>query len=141
MAERMAVESPERAQPDEQAGSCSAVPLMSWPSARKVLLPVPAVTLLGDGAAVAEDAVEDGADAGALAAPEGRDDIGTGEPAGALAVVATGELAEELQAGTTKATPASTTPALSCRALRELGVDIKFHSLTFPSGSSSQVKV
>jgi hypothetical protein len=120
MAERMAVESPESGQPDRQEGSCSAVELMSWPSARKVLVPDGAAVPLGetDGAAVADTgALGEGAEVGDPA--KVGDPTATGDPADVLAALAAGELADELHADTSKAKPASAAPAATCRAVRD----------------------
>jgi hypothetical protein len=93
---------------------------MSWPSARKVLVPDGAAVPLGetDGAAVA--------DTGALADPAAvgdpvkvGDPAAAGDPADVLPVLAAGELADELHADTSKAKPASAAPAASCRAFRD----------------------
>jgi hypothetical protein len=90
---------------------------MSWPAARNVLAAVCEAVTLGeaDGVAAAEVApAEAGAEAGALEAGA------LGEPAevadaGALAALeaAVGELADELQAVASNATPPSTAAAVT----------------------------
>ena len=120
---RIAVESPESGQPELHVGRYSAVPLMSWPWARKVLVPLAEAVTLGEGEALA------GADAGPLDDAEPAE----GEPddlAGALAGLeadATAELLDELQAVTSKAAQASTaqTPKpMVCRVLRAFVVNM-----------------
>jgi hypothetical protein len=114
----MAVLSPESGQPASQAGSCSAVPLISWPSARKVLAPD------GEAGAEAEAGVEtgaeEGAEAGALGDPAEVTEVADG---GALAA---DELADELQAVTSNAAPANAAAAVSCLPFRAFVVNIVF---------------
>jgi hypothetical protein len=50
---RIAVESPDSGQPELHAGRYSTVPLMSWPRARKVLVPVSEAVTLGEVAVLA----------------------------------------------------------------------------------------
>jgi hypothetical protein len=93
---------------------------MSWPGARKVLVPDSAAVPLGetDGAAVAAGgALGETAAVGAPA--KVGDATGAGDPAAVLAALAAGELADELHADTSKAKPASAAPAATCRAVRE----------------------
>jgi hypothetical protein len=101
---------------------------MSWPGARKVLVPVGAAVALGagDGAAAVADtgALGDPADAGEAA------DVG--DPAGVLAALAAGELLDELQADISKAAPASKAAAVTRRALREFAVNMDSPSLNVP---------
>jgi hypothetical protein len=116
----MAVLSPESGQPEAQAGSCSAVPLMSWPSARKVFAP--------DGEAGAEAGVEAGAETGGDAGAEA---TALGDPAEVTEVadggaLAADELADELQAVTSNAAPANAAAAVSCLPLRAFVVNIDF---------------
>jgi hypothetical protein len=119
------VESPESWQPNSetQAGWYSGGTLISWPGARNVLAAVCEAVTLGEAAAEVAPA-----DAGAVA---GADEAGAleagaleagapGEPAGvadagALAgpEAAVGEAADELQAVTSNAAPASVAAALT----------------------------
>jgi hypothetical protein len=114
------VESPESWQPNSetQAGWYSGGTLISWPGARNVLAAVCEAVTLGEAAAEVAPA-----DAGAVA---GADEAGAleagapGEPAGvadagALAgpEAAVGEVADELQAVTSNAAPASVAAALT----------------------------
>jgi len=103
---------------------------MSWLGARKVLVPDGEAVTLGvtDGAAADE--------AGALGDP-----AGTGDPAetGAdvLVALAAVEVADELQAVTSKAAQASpaqesTAPAAARRYLRDLVININSHLFNFP---------
>jgi len=113
---RNAVESPDSGQPklDVQAGSYSGVRFVSWLGARKVLVPDgEAVTLeVTDGAAVAE--------AGAVGDPVAvGDPADVGDPAAVPGTPAAVELADELQAVTSKAAqanPAHKSPARESRA-------------------------
>jgi hypothetical protein len=97
---------------------------VSWLGARKVFVPDgEAVTLaVTDGAAAEE--------AGAVGDPAAvGDPTGEGDPAGVLAALAAVELADELQAVTSKAAQASpaqgrTAPAAACRNLRDFVINI-----------------
>ena len=110
---RIAVESPESGQPELQAGRYNAVPLMSWPWARKVLVAVCVAVTLG------EEGGETGGDVGPVTGPLG-DPAGevdpAGELAGELAPPATLELLGELQAVSSKAAQASDAQAATRRA-------------------------
>src|SRR5712691_4072613 len=55
---RIAVESPESGQPEPHAGIFSKVPLMSWPSARKVLVPVGEAVTPGEAGGLADATAE-----------------------------------------------------------------------------------
>lgn len=106
---------------------------MSWPGARKVLVPVAVAVALGagDGAAAV-------AGTGALGEPaDAGEPAGVGDPAGVLAALAAGELLDELQAGTSKAAPASKAAAVTRRAPGEFAINMIPHSSTFHSGSAS----
>jgi hypothetical protein len=101
---------------------------MSWPGARKVLAPVGAVVTLGE-----TDEAAAVADTGALGDPaDAGDPADVGDPAGVRAELAAVELLDELQADTSKAVHASTAPAVTCRALPEFAVNMKFPPLSFP---------
>jgi hypothetical protein len=95
---------------------------MSWPWARKVLVPLAEAVTLGEGEALA------GADAGPLddAEPtEGEPDDVAGALAG-LEADATAELLDELQAVTSKAAQTNTAQTLKpmvCRVLRAFVVN------------------
>src|ERR1700730_3799874 len=89
---RIAVESPDSGQPELHAGRYSMVPLISWPWARNVLVPVSEAVTLGDGGGPV------GARAGARAGLE----------------AAAAELLDELQAVTSKAAKASDAQAATC---------------------------
>ena len=124
---RNAVESPESGQPklEVQAGSYSGVRFVSWLGARKVLVPDGEAVTLGvtDGPAAGE--------AGAVGDP-----ADVGDPAGVLAALAAVELADELQAVTSKAaqeSPAQESPALAatCRDLRDFVINIDFCPFNF----------
>lgn len=103
---------------------------MSWAAARKVLAAAGEAVTLGE---------TDGApagDTGALCDPSAVGDpaaVGdpeaAGDPAEVLAVLAAVELADELQAVTSKTAPASaapesTAPAAACRDLRQFVINI-----------------
>jgi hypothetical protein len=96
---------------------------MSWPSARKVLAPD------GEAGAEAGGGVEAGVDAGAevgaLGDPAEVTEVADG---GALPAdePAADELADELQAVTSNAAPASAAAALSCLPFRAFVVNIDF---------------
>jgi hypothetical protein len=137
-----AVESPDSGQPklEVQAGSNSGVRLVSWLGARKMLVPDGEAGTLGmtDEAAVGA--------AGALGVPAAAGDAAdVGDPAGVLAVLAAVELADELQAVTSKAAQTSpdqrsTAPAAPGRDGRDFVVNIDFPvPLTSNSGSVSHV--
>jgi len=126
---RIAVESPDSGQPELHAGRYSAVPLRSWPWARKVLAPAAEAVTLGEAGGLA------GAEAGPLGA-ELADEGGPADVAGALAGLeadATAGLPDELQAATSKAiqaTPAQTPQPATCRALRAFVVNMDFQPLS-----------
>ena len=97
---------------------------MSWPCARNVLVADGEAVPLGeaDGAAAVG--------AGALGEPATADEAAdVGDPAGVLAVLAAGELLDELHADTSTAVPTSMAPATTRRALREFAVNMKFPPL------------
>ncbi len=121
------MESPESAQPksEMQAGSYSAVPLMSWPSARNVRAADSEAATAGetDGPAGEAGAGEAGAgEAGAEGDPA--------ELAGAAALLAgleagdAAELVAELHPVSSKTAPASTAPAAIGPPLRKFMVNI-----------------
>ena len=111
------MESPESAQPklEMQAGSYSAAALMSWPAARNVLVGEAEAVTAGETGGAAADEAEAG-DAGA-----------EGEPAVAAALLA--ELVAELQAVSSRATPASSAPAAIGLPLRAFVVNINSRPL------------
>jgi hypothetical protein len=104
---------------------------MSWPWARKVLVPVAEAVTLGEAGGLA------GAEAGALA-EEG--ELGVAGALAGLEVEAAAELLEELQAVTSKAAQASVAQTVqppACRALRAFVLNMNFHPCNFLSGSVS----
>ena len=122
MPARKAVESPDSAQPKPpHAGSCSSVPLRSWPAARKVSAPV------GDEAAAGEPAGVPGTEAGVLGDPAelagaalvlgALGMLGVLTVAGVLKAEDAAELVEELQAVNSTAIQASDAQAATCRGL------------------------
>jgi hypothetical protein len=135
------MESPDSGQPELHAGRYSAVPLMSWAWARKVLAPVAEAVTLGEVGGLA------GAEAGPLGDAEPAEEAELDAVAGALAGLeadAATELLDELQAVTSKAiqaTPAQTPQPATCRALRAFVVNMDFQpsALNFLSGSVSHV--
>jgi len=101
---------------------------MSWPGARKVLVPIAVAVTLGDG-----DGAATVADTGALGDPaDAGEPAGVGDPAGVLAAFAAGELLGELQADISKAAPANKAAAVTRRALREFAVNMDSPSLNVP---------
>lgn len=113
-----------------QAGSYSGVRFVSWLGARKVFVPNGEAVPLGvtDGAAGEAGALDDPAAVG--------DPTGVGDPAGALAALAAVELADELQAVTSKAAQASpaqvrTAPAAAGRDFRDFEVNIDSYLFNF----------
>src|ERR1700730_16813867 len=84
---RIAVESPDSGQPELHAGRYSMVPLISWPWARNVLVPVSEAVTLGEAgrlvgvkAGPLGDAAEPEAEAGAdAAASSSRHDAAAGQ--------------------------------------------------------------
>jgi hypothetical protein len=105
---------------------------MSWLGARKV--PVPD----GEAATLGEADVAAVGEAGALGDPaEVGDPAGVGDPAAVLAALAAVGVADELQAVTSKAAPASPAPksaasAATCRYLRDFVININSHPFNFP---------
>ena len=138
---RNAVESPDSGQPklEVQAGSYSGVALMSWLGARKVPVPGGEAVTLGEEDEAAADEV------GALGDPvKVGDPADVGDPPDVLAALVAVEVADELQAVTSKATqasPAQNSTALpgACRYLRDFVININSHPLTSQSGSESHV--
>jgi hypothetical protein len=122
-----------------QAGSYSGVALMSWLGARKVSVPDGEAVTLGEEDETAAD------EAGALGDPVGvGDPADVGDPPDVLAALTAVEVADELQAVTSKAAPASPAPksaalAATCRYLRDFVININSHPLTSQSGSVSHV--
>ena len=114
------MESPESAQPklEMQAGSYSAAALMSWPAARNALVGEAEAVTVGetDGAAAGE---AEAGDAGAEGEPAVAAALLAGLEAGAAA-----ELVAELQAVSSRATPASSAPAAIGLPLRAFVVNI-----------------
>jgi hypothetical protein len=106
---------------------------MSWPWARKVLVPVAEAVTLGEAGGLA------GAEAGPLA-EEG--ELGVAGALAGLEAEAAAELLEELQAVTSKAAQASvaqTVQPATCRTLRAFVVNMDFHPCNFLSGSVSHL--
>jgi hypothetical protein len=135
---RIAVESPDSGQPELHAGRYSAVPLMSWAWARKVLAPVAEAVTLDEVDGLA------GTEAGPLGdADPAADAAELADVAGALAGLEAGaaELLDELQAVTSKAAQASAAHPPACRALRVFVVNMNFHPSPsdFLSGSLSRL--
>src|ERR1700689_5194973 len=95
---------------------------MSWPSARKVLAPDGEAGAEAGGGVDAgvETGVDAGPEAGALGDPA---EVTEGADGGALAA---DELADELQAVTSNAAPASAAAAVSCLPFRAFVVNIDF---------------
>jgi hypothetical protein len=88
---------------------------MSWPSARKVLVPASEAVTLGEAAG------DPGDEAGALGDPAvPAERAGTADVLVVLAAEDAAELAAELQAVTSNAAPASAAQTATCLALREL---------------------
>ncbi len=120
------MESPESAQPklEMQAGSYSAAALMSWPAARNVLVGEAEAVPVGETDGAAADEAEAG-DAGAEGEPaELAAALLAGLEAGAAA-----ELVAELQALSSRATPASSAPAAIGLPLRAFVVNINSRPL------------
>ena len=114
---RIAVESPDSGQPELHAGRYSAVPLMSWAWARKVLAPVAEAVTPGEAGGLA------GAEAGPPGDAGAADEAELGAAAGALARLeadAAAELLDELQAVTSMAAQASTAQPVQPAAWRVL---------------------
>lgn len=106
---RKVVESPDSAQPKPpHAGSCSSVPLRSWPAARKVSAPV------GDEAGIVGDPAEL---AGAALVLGVLGMLGVLTVVGVLEAEDAAELVEELQAVNSTAIQASDAQAATCRGL------------------------
>jgi hypothetical protein len=127
---RIAVESPDSGQPELHDGRYSAVPLISWAWARKVLVPAAEAVTLGETGGLV------GVTAGPLGDPEPAAGAELDAVAGVLAWLeaeAAAELPDELQAVTSKAiqaTPAQTPQPATCRALRAFVVNMDFQPLS-----------
>ena len=106
------------------------VPLISWPWARNVLVPVSEAVTLGEAGRLV------GVKAGPLA-EEG--ELGVAGALAALEAEAAAELLEELQAVTSKAAQASVAQPATCRTLRAFVVNMDFHPCNFLSGSVSHL--
>jgi hypothetical protein len=109
---------------------------MSWPWARKVLVPVAEAVTLSEAGGLA------GAEAGPLAETVPAEEGELGGVAGALTGLgaeAAAEMLEELQAVTSKAAQASVAQPATCRTLRAFVVNMDFHPCNFLSGSVSHL--
>lgn len=110
---------------------------MSWAAARKVLAAAGEAVTLGETDRVAAGETGTLCDPAAVGDPEA-----AGDPAEVMAVLAAVELADELQAVTSKTAPASaahqsTAPAAACRDLRQFVINIGSPSKTSNCGSAS----